>query len=193
MNAKWILAELMFTLAIAPSAALAQKAPAFLSQHETSVADRQAIEKLLDTYTTSVTNGDEAAFEALLLDDQVAFSGTYEFTNPGADGARVVTQHYRRFRESIFASGKRYTQHFYNVHIDQDGILAQVSLDFITQETQTGRGGYGWKTIQLLKIRGHWKIASEFYTAKTLPAGGRRGLDGHRGSKPDGDSAGVAG
>jgi hypothetical protein len=170
LNAKWILAELMFTLAIAPSAAMAQEAPAFLSQHETSVADRQAIEKLLDTYTTSVTNGDEAAFEALLLDDQVAFSGTYEFTKSGADGVRVVTQHYRRFRESIFASGKRYTQHFYNVHIDQDGILAQVSLDFITQETKTGRGGYGWKTIQLLKIRGHWKIASEFYTANALPA-----------------------
>ena len=58
-------------MAIAPFATTAQEAPAFLSQHESSAEDRRAIEKLLDTYTTSVTNDDQAAFEAQLLDDQV--------------------------------------------------------------------------------------------------------------------------
>jgi len=80
-----------------------------------------------------------------------------------------VTRHYENFRKPVFESDKRYTEHFYNVHIDQDDTLAQVSLDFITQETKTGRGVYGWKTLQLLKIQGHWKIASVLFTAKALP------------------------
>ena len=169
MNTKKFISGVILAMAIAPFATLAQEAPAFLSQHESSAEDRRAIEKLLDTYTSSVTNDDQAAFEAQLLDDQVPFSGTYEFTAPGAEGKPVVTRHYENFRKPVFESGKRYTEHFYNVHIDQDGTLAQVSLDFITQETKSGRGVYGWKTLQLLKIQGQWKISSVLFTAKALP------------------------
>ena len=156
-------------LAIAPLAAMAADGPAYLRKHETTIGDREAIVKLLATYTASVTSGDEAAFAALLIDDQVPFSSTGEITGQGADAQAVTTRNYQRFRKSVFESGMHYTQHFYNVHIDQDGPLAQVSLDFVTQETKSGRGGYGWKTLQLLKVQGHWKIASEFYTAHALP------------------------
>ena len=169
MNAKHLVSAALLAMAIAPFAAPAQHAPAFLSQHQTSAEDRQAIGKLLDTYTRSVTNGDQAGFEAILLNDQVPFSGTYEFTGPGAEGKAVETRHYASFRKPVFESGKRYTERFYNVHIEQDGALAQVSLDFITRENDTGRGSYGWKTLQLLKIQGQWKIASALYTAKALP------------------------
>ena len=169
MNTRKFFSGVMLAMAIAPFATMAQEVPAFLSQHETSAEDRRAVEKLLDTYTTSVTNGDQAGFEAQLLDDQVPFSGTYEFTGSSAEGKPVLTRHYENFRKPVFESGKRYTEHFYNVHIDQDDTLAQVSLDFITQETKTGRGVYGWKTLQLLKIQGHWKIASVLFTAKALP------------------------
>jgi len=169
LNAKKFFSGVMFALAIAPFATMAQEAPAFLSQHETSAEDRQAIGKLLETYTTSLTNGDKAAFEALLLNDQVPFSGDFELAGPGIGAKGIETRHYSNYRKSVFESGKRYTQHFYNVHIDQDGTLAQVSLDFITQETKTGGGSYGWKTLQLVKIQGQWKIASEFFTAKALP------------------------
>ena len=169
MNAKRFLSATLLAMAIAPFASLAQDAPAFLGQHQTSAEDRQAIGKLLETYTSSLSNGDQAGFEAILLDDQVPFSGTYELTGPGTEGKAVGTRHYRNFRKSVFQSGKHFTQKFYNVHIDQDGALAQVSLDFITQEPKTGGGTYGWKTLQLLKIQGHWKIASEFFTANALP------------------------
>jgi len=152
-----------------PGATAQEAPPAYLSQHETHADDIRAIRKLLTTYTTSVTNGDEAAFETLLLNDQVPFSSTNELVDPKADAHAVDTRRYSRFRQAIFASGVRYTQQFYNVHIEQDGVLAQVSLDFVTKEAESGRGGYGWKVLQLLKIRGQWKIVSELYTAHSLP------------------------
>ncbi len=34
----------------------------------------------------------------------------------------------------------------------------------------TDKGGYGWKTLELLKVAGGWRIASEFHTAYGLPA-----------------------
>jgi hypothetical protein len=48
------------------------------------------------------------------------------------------------------------------VHIQQDGLLAQVSLVFVNSTAQGDT--WGWKTMQLLKVAGQWKIASEFYT-----------------------------
>ena len=142
--------------------------PAYLSQHETHADDTQAIQKLLTIYTTSVTNGDQAAFEALLLNDQVPFSSTRDLVGPKAE-AQPDTRRYASFRQAIFLSGTQYTQQFYNVHIEQDGVLAQVSLDFVTKDAKTGQGGYGFKTLQLIKVLGQWKIASEFYTGHPLP------------------------
>jgi hypothetical protein len=143
-------------------------APAYLSRHETSADDLAAIQTLLTTYTTSVTNHDEAAFEALLLNEQVPFSSVSGAIGAGA-AAPPDTQRYADFRKAIFAPGARYSQQFYNVHIEQDGGLAQVALDFVTKDEASGRAGYGWKTIQLLKVQGRWKIASEFYTGRSVP------------------------
>jgi hypothetical protein len=147
-----------------------ESAPAYLSQHRINPDDLHAIEKLLETYTTSVTNRDQSAFEALLLNEEIPFSSTDELVKPAAGAQSIDTRRYARFRKAVFESAVRYTQHFYNVHIEQDGDLAQVSLDFITKQTDSGRGGFGWKLLQLLKIDGHWKIASEIYTVRDLPA-----------------------
>jgi len=38
------------------------------------------------------------------------------------------------------------------------------SLNFLTQRLPDGGAGLGWKVLHLLKVRGQWKIASEFYT-----------------------------
>ena len=86
-------------------------------------------------------------------------------TGENADKAGLAS----RFRQAVFERGVRYTQHFYNVHIQQDGDLAQVSLDFVTKAMKSGDGGFGWKTLQLLKVRGQWKIASEIYTVRDPP------------------------
>lgn len=152
------------------SATPREAAPAYLGQHRTTTSDIHAIESLLETYTTSVTNADQAAFEALLLNEEVPFSSTDELVTPPPGGQSIDTRRYQRFRQAVFDSGVRYTQHFYNVHIQQDGDLAQVSLDFVTQQTKSGRGGFGWKLLQLLKIDGRWKIASEIYTVRDLPS-----------------------
>lgn len=147
----------------------AENAPSFIGKHETSVDDKQAIEHLLATYTQSVTDGNEAAFLGILVDDNVPFMSTDNLDAGKADPQHVETRRFDQFRKSVFHSGRRYEQHFYNVHIDQDGPLAQVSLDFVTTDASSHKGGYGWKTLQLLKVQGKWKIASEFYTAYSLP------------------------
>jgi hypothetical protein len=74
------------------------------------------------------------------------------------------TRRYTRFRKSVFESGDRYSQQLSNIHIEQHGDLAQVSLDFVTKNLTTGSSGFGWKALLLLKVRGQWRIASELYT-----------------------------
>lgn len=152
-----------------PLAALAQDKPSFIGKHNGSPEDKRAIEQLLDRYTAAVTEGNEAAFVSLLLNADVPFTAVDDVVSK-ADPQHLDTRHFGQFRRIVFLSGKHYQQSFYNVHIDQDGPLAQVSLDFVTTVAGTGHGGYGWKTLQLLKVQGQWKIASEIYTAYSLPA-----------------------
>lgn len=73
-------------------------------------------------------------------------------------------QDYRGFRTAIFDSGKKFQQRFTNVKIEQVGNLAQVSLDYETATQGEQYAGKGWKVIQLIKFKGQWKIASEFFT-----------------------------
>ena len=77
-----------------------------------------------------------------------------------ANGAVGGTQNYDGFRQGVF-QGAPFTQRFQDVHIRQDGPLAQVSLVFIN--TAADGSSWGWKTMELLKVGGQWKIASEFY------------------------------
>jgi hypothetical protein len=167
--ARFILPGLVFLVMATPPGAVAEDAPSYVSRHSSSSEDRRAIEAVLSTYTHAVSTGDQAAFEALLLDVGIPFSSTNEVVGPRGDPQHLDTRRYARFREAVFGSGKHYTQRFYNVRIEQDGVLAHASLDFVTRETGTNRGGYGFKTLQLMKVQGHWKIASEFYTVQSLP------------------------
>jgi len=121
--------------------------------------DRKAIEMVLENYTRAVSNKDEALFESLLLNENIPFSDAPSAIN--ASGADQGTQHYDSFRKGVF-EGPAFTQRFENIHIDQDGPLASVSLVFVN--TSEKSSSWGWKTLQLLKVHGRWKIASEFYT-----------------------------
>ena len=147
----------------------AEESPSYLGQHENSPDDRRAIETVLSTYAQSVSTGNEVAFESLLLGPDIPFAATRYLDGADVDPLHVDTHRYHEFRDAVFRSGKHYSQTFHNVRIEQDGVLAQVSLDFITRVTGTRQGGYGFKTLQLVKVGGHWKIASEFYTAHSLP------------------------
>jgi hypothetical protein len=142
----------------------------YLGEHRTNSADTQAIETLLNTYTAAVTRGDQKSFEALLLNDEIPFSSTKELVAPHAEGEVLNTHRYSRFRKAMFESSVQYSQKFFNAHIEQDGDLAQVSLDFVTTQVKTGKSSYGWKTLQLLKLQGQWKIVSELYTVRTAPS-----------------------
>ena len=161
-------------LVLAAMASVAHAVPPppaeFAGHHEATAEDRAAIERLLDAYRAAVKNGDEAGFAALLLNERVPFL-TVKAADLGKVRARDVDdQRYPDFRAAVFGSGKHYEQRFDNIRILQDGALAQVSLDFVTVAAGTDKGGYGWKTLELLKVAGGWRIAGEFYTAYGLPA-----------------------
>lgn len=121
------------------------------------------IHALLDTYTQSVTDRDEKKFEAQLLDLNIPFMGTGKLNKPGFVATTQNMGDYASFKAEIFQSERRYKQYFKDVKIEQNGNLAQVSLHFVTTDAATGEGGEGWKTLQLLKVQGQWKIASEFF------------------------------
>ncbi len=129
------------------------------AQFTSTGEDRRAIEALLATYATAVSSKNQPLFESLLLDKDIPFSGVGATDRSG--GAKVVTANYDSFRKGVF-QGPPFTQRFQDVHIDQDGRLASVSLVFVN--TAADGASWGWKTLQLLKIAGRWKIASEFYT-----------------------------
>ena len=151
------------------SAASAQDIPNVVGAHQNDPAEKRAIEHVLSSYAAALSNGDEAAFSSILLNDQVPFSSTGELHLDKAEPAHLQTSRYARFKQIVFESGRHYQQQFYHVRIEQDGALAQVSLDFVTRDASTHDGSYGWKSLTLLKVNGQWKVASEFYTAYPLP------------------------
>jgi hypothetical protein len=157
---------LALTLSLTAVPVGATTSPADLGRHVATAEDHAAIADVLDRYTRSVTAGDEAGFRALLLDDDIPFAAV----SPARGGKDVTTATLRRypdFRDAVFRSGQHFLQTFHHVSIEQDGPLAQASLDFVTR---SGNGGStGWKVLQLVKTAGGWKIASEFFTVRSLP------------------------
>ena len=133
----------------------ASKATPIPAHFVSAGGDRPAIMALLDSYTRAVSAKDQGLFETLLLNKTIPFSFV------ASAGAPAETQNYESFRKGVFL-GSPFTQRFQDVHIQQDGALADVSLVFVN--TSKGTSSWGWKTLQLLKVKDHWKIASEFYT-----------------------------
>jgi ketosteroid isomerase-like protein len=151
--------KIVIALLVAASTAAPALAVPIPAGFASTGQDRREIEALLSTYTTAVSTKDQALFEGLLLDKDIPFSGVG--ASDRSDGRRVVTTNYDDFRKGVF-QGPPFTQRFQDVHIDQDGRLAAVSLVFVN--TAADGTSWGWKTLQLLKVGGRWKIASEFYT-----------------------------
>lgn len=58
--------------------------------------------------------------------------------------------------------GEPFIQRFQNIHIEQDGELAQVSLVFVNSTAKEEI--WGWEMMQLVRVGGRWKIAAEFFT-----------------------------
>ncbi len=126
--------------------------------------DLPLIQALLNIYTYSVNTGDRQAFEAQLLDTNIPFYGLPGQLPTDFAGGLSAVQDYPAFRRAVFESNGKFAQTFSNIKIDQNGDLAQVSLNFLTKLLPDGGAGQGWKVLHLLKVRGQWKIASEFYT-----------------------------
>lgn len=157
------------SLALSPLVGLSSTDAA--SNSETIVLNRPtadenaAIRQLLDNYTHSVSTGDRQLFESQLLDLSIPFSGI-DVAAGGVDKLELNSiQNYQGFRNSIFDSGKKFKQRFTNVKIEQLRNVAQVSLDYETALQEQDYSGKGWKVLQLVKVKGRWKIASELYTA----------------------------
>ncbi len=132
-----------------------------------SEEERERINALLAAYTSSVSDGDAKRFESLLLDLKIPFAGVRDDIAAGSGLSQI--QDYAGFRKSIFESGKKFKQRFSHIKIEQVGSLAQVSLDYETALKEEDYAGKGWKVIHLLKVDGHWKITSEFFTRYPSP------------------------
>lgn len=132
------------------------------SHFESTGEDRKAIDSLLANYTKAVSTKDQALFETLLLDHSIPFTGT---PVAGKSGADHDTRRYETFRKAVF-EGEPFTQRFRDIHIQQDGSLANVSLVF--ENTQPNGSSWGWKVMHLVKVDGMWKIASEFYSSHPM-------------------------
>lgn len=149
---------MLFTVTLAIPADAAPIPSSFVA----SGVDKAAIEALLAAYTKAVSTKDQQLFETLLLSKAIPFSSVSDAVGaPGDD----PTRNYEAFRKGVF-EGPAFTQRFRDIHIQQDGALATVSLVFIN--TSAKSSDWGWKSMQLLRIDGHWKIASEFYTGHAL-------------------------
>jgi len=141
-----------------PTAASPQ--PLVPASFDSIAPDRAAIQALLDTYARAVATKDQHLFETLLLSQSIPFSSAEAAisTADRDDG----TRNYPAFRKGVF-EGAPFTQRFQDIHVKQDGALANVTLVFVN--TQEGSTSWGWKALLLLKVAGTWKIASEFYTS----------------------------
>jgi hypothetical protein len=153
-------------IAMTAMPALAVPLPAGLGHRATTPQDRDAIAAVLDRYAHCVSVGDEAGFRALLIDDDIPFS-TIPTEGAASDASTAGLRRYAGFRDAVFRAGRHYRQTFHHVRIEQDGALAQASLDFVTR--RDGGGSFGWKVLQLVKTADGWKIASEFFTVRDLP------------------------
>jgi len=160
---KWVLA--LLALSVASMQSRAEAPPVEVGHNASTPADRAAIAALLDRYTQCVTAGDEAGFRALLLDDDIPFSAVSP-ASADKGPSSMALRRYGNFRDAVFRSGRHFRQGFSNVRIDQDGPLAQASLDFVTRDGDAG--SVGWKVLQLVKTADGWKIASEFFTVRDL-------------------------
>ncbi|WP_242137850.1 nuclear transport factor 2 family protein [Sphingomonas sp. TREG-RG-20F-R18-01] len=158
------LSSVAIVLAFSASARASEHAPTYVGTHITTQEDRQAILDVLSTYTRAVNAGDEALFESQLLDQQIRFFGFGGTLSPSFEPRLASVQDYASFKRGFPKSGQGVNQRFYNIHIEQDGNLAHASLNFENAPVGDSGGAEGWKTIQLLKVAGHWKIVSEFYT-----------------------------
>lgn len=156
------------TLAGALLAVAAASIPLGAAQ-DTRAPDHDAIALVLENYRSAVTRGDEALFLTTLLDDQIPFHAVRDASSPQTSLNSQQTRGATEFLRSVFHSGRRYQQRFDDVRIQQDGTLAQATLRFVTQRDD-GSGGAGWKTLTLVNVGGQWKIASEFYTVRSLTA-----------------------
>ncbi|WP_010184620.1 nuclear transport factor 2 family protein [Sphingomonas sp. PAMC 26605] len=155
---KMLRAAAAVTLSATPLVAASYRTPV-PATFESRGVDRRAIEAVLGTYTRAVSTKNQALFESLLLSKAIPFSGIPVSQHAGSTS--VDTARYEDFRKGVF-EGEPFTQRFQDIHIAQDGALAQVSLVFVN--TTAKEDIWGWKTMQLVRVGGQWKIAAEFFT-----------------------------
>lgn len=155
---------LLFVIANALLATESQAVTNTAANNAPDSEDNVAIRKLLANYTASLASGNRSSFESQLLDLKLPFSHVKDGVHATYKSGLAAFQDYGGFRKVIFDSGKRYQQRFSNIRIEQVGSLAQVSLDYQTTLQGEAYEGKGWKVLQLIKLNGRWKIASEFFT-----------------------------
>jgi hypothetical protein len=159
-------------MAALPHAAMAQ-------QSQPSANGKQEIERVIETFRTSLINKDKDAFMKLFLKEDITWSGVTtdasiemlyanrpkpEMTRP----KKFFTSSPRKFIEMVAGDPAPAEETFSNVRIDTDGEVAQVWFDYTFMEGSY-RSNWGKESWHLVRTESGWKIASVVWSQEINP------------------------
>ncbi|SHE76585.1 hypothetical protein [Pedobacter caeni] len=139
------------------------------SQNETEQNPHKIeLQKVLDTFMSSLKAKDSTSMYNLFYDGQVTWVGVYKDntqqkrTEKDANALNYKTADYKSwFRSTTQGSVKE--EKFYNVNMDTDGNIASITFDF-SFWAGGKKGLWGKESWGLVKIKNEWKITSVIFS-----------------------------
>lgn len=150
--------------------------PAYVSRHESSAEDVNAIMQLTKDYRTAVIQKSAKHLSALMFRSDILFASpasaeTVKTTNDKEDVNfdGVPSQSYQKFTQFLGSFPGSVEQKFYNIKVTQDGHVAWVMFDFeFVQDSRVKN--YGVEAWQIVKTAGDkWKILSVVWSSHGAP------------------------
>jgi ketosteroid isomerase-like protein len=159
-------------MAALPHAAMAQ-------QSQSSANGKQDIERVIETFRTSIINKDKDAFLKLLLREDIPWIGVNSDAAVKLIAARINNNKApdklssrgsaRSFIEDIVSAKDRREETFDNVRIESDGEVAQVWFDY-SYNIGSYKANWGKESWQLVRTGDGWKIVSVIWSMDFNPA-----------------------
>ncbi len=141
--------------------------------------DKAQIEKIIESFRTSIVNKDEDGFLKLFLKEDITWTGVTTDASiarlhaniPQPDGKPVrKARSYspRHFIKFIVANKAKFDEPMSNVRIDSDGEVANVWFDysFMNGDYKENWGKESW---QMVRTEEGWKIAAVVWSQELNP------------------------
>lgn len=149
--------------------------PAYAEQ--STRADVEAIEKVIESFRTSLINKDKPTYMALFFSDKpedIGWQYVSEDTRladirrekPDAIKARnLPSNNFISLIDDAVATAERREEKFFNTKIDTDGDVASVSFDY-SFHANGAKQNWGREMWQLVRTERGWKIFSVIYSLR---------------------------